>query len=61
MAFGVESLEKRHDLGAAAAVEGAGRLVGEDHGAAVHQRAGNRHALLLAAGQLPGTMIGAIR
>ncbi|MNT19521.1 hypothetical protein D3C72_1547830 [compost metagenome] len=28
------------------------RFVEQDHGRVVHQRAGNRHALLLAAGQL---------
>ena len=38
-----------HHVGAALAVQRAGRLVGQDHAAAVHQRARNRHALLLPA------------
>ena len=47
-----EVLEQRQHLGAALAVERAGGLVGEDDLAAVHQRARDRHALLLAARQL---------
>ena len=41
-------------------VERAGRFVGEDHLAAVHQRTRDAHALL-AAGQLPGPMVRTIR
>jgi hypothetical protein len=52
VALAGQFVEQRHDLGAAVAVEGAGGFVGEDDMAAVHQRAGDRHALLLAAGQL---------
>ncbi len=51
--------EQLHDLGAAPAVERAGGLVGEDDAAAVHQRARDRHALLLAAGELAGAVVDA--
>ena len=47
-----EVLEQRQDLGAARAVECAGGLVGEDDLAAVHERARDGDALLLAARQL---------
>lgn len=49
-------VEQRHDFRAAVAVEGAGGFVGEDDMAAVHQRAGDRYPLLLAAGQLVRTV-----
>ncbi len=52
--------QQGHHLGAALAVERAGGLVGEDDAAAVHQRAGDRHALLLAAGELVGLVLQAI-
>ena len=42
------------DLPAGRLVEIAGRLVGDQHQRIGRQRAGNRHALLLAAGQLAG-------
>ena len=48
--------QQRHHLGAAFTVERSGRLVGEDHAAAVHQRAGDGHALLLSAGKLAWAM-----
>ena len=53
-------VEQRHDFRAAVAVEGAGGFVGEDDMAAVHQRTGDRHPLLLAAGQLVRTVGGAL-
>ena len=46
-----------HDLDAGAAVEIAGRFVGQQHLRLVDERARNRHALLLAAGKLAGMMI----
>ena len=48
----VELPEEREDLLAGLRVEVAGRLVGDQQGAAVDQRPGDRHALLLAAGEL---------
>ncbi len=53
----VELAQQAHDLFAAMAVERAGRLVGENDGAAVHQRARDRDALLLAAGKLARPML----
>ena len=50
----VDVLEQRHDLLRGAAVERAGRLVGEDHLGLADQRARDGHALLLAARQLVG-------
>ena len=38
-------------------VEGAGRLVAQQHGRLLGHRAGDRHALLLAAGQLRGKVV----
>ena len=58
--FRVQLREDLHDLLAGAAVECAGRLVSEDHLAAVHQCARNAHALLLAAGKLPGFVAEAV-
>ena len=57
MAVIVHLSQRRHHFLAALAVERAGRLVGENDLATVHQRAGNRYTLLLAAGQLVGQMI----
>src|SRR5690606_21447894 len=53
----VEPLEHRHDLGAGDAVEVAGGLVGQDDIRVVDQRSGDRHALLLPAGELVGPVI----
>jgi hypothetical protein len=50
-ATGVQRLEQRHDLESGAAVERAGRFVGEDGAGFVDQRARDRDALLLAAGE----------
>ncbi|MCY1410087.1 hypothetical protein D9M71_254500 [compost metagenome] len=52
VALGGQLVEQRHHLLAAAAVQRAGRFVGEDDAAAVHQRAGDGNPLLLAAGKL---------
>src|SRR5688500_10572246 len=52
VAFGGQLVQQRHHLAAALRVERAGRLVGEDDLAAVHERARDGHALLLAAGEL---------
>ena len=49
---GVEFLQDAHDFFAGVAVERAGGFVGQNHAAAVHQRAGDGDALLLAAGEL---------
>jgi hypothetical protein len=57
MAVLVHLPQRRHHFLAALAVERAGRLVGQNDLAAVHQRAGDRHALLLAAGELTGAMM----
>ena len=48
--FARERFEQRHDFDAAARIERARRLVGENDLAAVHERARDRHTLLLAAG-----------
>ena len=45
----VQLLEEAHHLGAGLGVQVAGRLVGQDDARIVHQRAGDGHALLLAA------------
>ena len=50
-----------HDLRAGGEVEIAGRLVGEDQRGPRPKRAGDRHALLLAAGELAGEMRLAMR
>ena len=47
-------LEQEHELQAAHGVEVAGGLVRDYHTRAVHQRSGNGHTLLLAAGELLG-------
>ena len=56
----VELLEHAHDLDAGAAVEIAGRLVGEQQGGLVGERAGDGDALLLAAGKLVRLVVGAV-
>ena len=50
----VELLEDAHHLHAVSRVEVAGGLVGEQERGPVDQRAGDGHALLLAAGELRG-------
>ena len=54
----VEVLEQGQDLQRGAAVEGTGRLVGEQEAGLVDERAGDGDALLLAAGKLHGAVMG---
>jgi hypothetical protein len=56
----LSAVEQRHDFLAGMAVEVAGRFVGEDQLRRVDQRAGNRHALLLAARNAAGQRCGVI-
>ena len=58
MPLAVEFVEQRHDFLAGVAVQVAGRLVGQDQARPVDQRAGNGHALLLAAGNVVGQRFG---
>lgn len=58
MALAGQFVEQGHDFGTAAAVEGAGGFVCQNDVATVHQRAGYRYALLLAAGQLVRAITG---
>jgi hypothetical protein len=60
VAFGMQLAEDRHHFLAGLRVECAGRFVGQDHLAAVHQRPRDRHALLLATGQLARLVVHAI-
>ena len=53
----VQLLEQRDDLVGGAAVERAGRLVGEQQARAVDERARDRHALALAARELIGAVL----
>jgi hypothetical protein len=57
-AVAVQLAERGHQLIRGGRVELAGRLVGEDHGRLVHEGSRDRHALLLAAGQLGRPMAG---
>ena len=57
----VQLLEQLDDLVRGAAVERAGRLVGEEDVRVVDERARNRHALLLAAGKLGRLVLLAMR
>ena len=52
--------QEREHGAAGAGVERAGRLVGEDHVGLADERAGDRHALLLAARQLRRAVAGAV-
>jgi len=61
LAPGVQSSEQLHHLVATLGIESAGGLVGQDDPWVVDQAAGNRHALLLAAGELVRMMSGAVR
>ena len=58
-AVGVDAIEERRDLFAGRFVELAGRLVGEQQPRAVGERARDRDALHLAAGELRRPMVGA--
>src|SRR5215203_6162116 len=53
----VEPYQKVHDLPASLRVQSTGRLVGPDDGRLVHQRAGHRDALLLAAAHLRRALV----
>ena len=55
----VEFLEDAHDFDAGLAVEVAGGFVGEEEGGVVDEGAGDGDALLLAAGELVGVVVGA--
>ena len=57
----VEAKQKVVDLVGGAGVEVAGRLVGEQQVRAHDEGAGDRHALLLTAGELAGAMVQAVR
>ena len=59
-ALDVQALEDPHDLDARPRVEVAGRLVRQQDRRVGDQRAGDRHALLLPAGELIRVVIGAI-
>src|SRR6185436_2618743 len=56
----VEALHHRQDVGSRDPVEVAGRLVGDDDGRIGDHRAGDRHALLLPAGELVRVVLHAI-
>src|SRR5579864_6021831 len=60
VAAGVQLVEELHDLDRGGGIEVAGRLVGEQQRRVVHQRAGDRHALPLAARQLVGVVVHAV-
>ena len=60
VALAVQLLQKRHHLAAVGAVERAGRFIRQDDRAAVHQGAGDRDTLLLAARKLVWAMRRAI-
>ena len=60
-AQGVDALQQRHDLQRAGRVEVAGGLVRHDGAGVVHQRPGDGHALLFAAGQLVGIAAALVR
>src|SRR5271157_1659095 len=59
-AAAVETLEHRHHLHAGARVKVAGGFVGEHQHRIVDNRAGDRHVLLLAAGELVRVMVRAV-
>src|SRR5262249_36936272 len=60
VAFGIQLTEDRHHFLAGFRVECAGRFIGQDHLATIHQRARDRYALLLAAGQLARLVVHAV-
>jgi len=57
VSFAVQLAEDGQDFLAALAVQGTRGLVGEDHGAAVHEGAPDAHPLLLAAGELARVVV----
>jgi hypothetical protein len=56
----VDAKQEVVDLVRGAGVEVAGRLVGQQQARAHDQRAGDRHALLLATGELAGAVVQAV-
>ena len=56
----VEALEQPQHLAGRLPVEIAGGFVGHDQGRIAHQRPGNRHPLLLAAGEFARRVIHAV-
>jgi len=50
--LGVKLAQDLHDFGATVRIQRSGRFVGQNYLAAIHQRAGDRHPLLLAARKL---------
>ena len=56
----VELLKDGHHFEGGAAIEITGRFIGQQQGRPVDQRAGNGHALLLAAGKLGGIVVEAV-
>ena len=58
--FAGDLLQEGHDRAARVWIEGAGRLVGEDHARAAHEGAGDRDALLLAAAHLTRVRVRAV-
>ena len=56
----VQSLQYGHDLFAGLAVQVPCRLVGEQDSRLLDQRSGDAYALLLAAGELGGLVVGAV-
>ena len=53
----VDALQQHHNLQGALGVQVAGGLVGNNHAGVVHQRPGDSHPLLLAAGELAGEAV----
>ena len=53
----MQLVKQRHDFGAGGGVQVPGRLISQDEGRIVDQRAGDRDSLALAAGELIGPMI----
>ena len=60
VAFPRKLLEQRHDFRAGLGIEIAGRLVGQQDGRLVDQRAGDGDALALAAGKFVGLVMNAV-
>jgi hypothetical protein len=59
-ALAIQLGEQPHDLFAGVRVERPGRLVGQDHLRLVHERAGDGHPLLLAAGEFRRRVLDAL-
>src|SRR5260221_14369095 len=56
VAFRVQAVEQRHDLGSGLAVESAGWIAGEDKGPVIYQRAGDGPAMATPAGGVGGVV-----